>query len=771
MPDDALALAAELGELACVRQDLATGVIEFNAHAAGLMGWPAAPRRIPRDDLRALVHPDDRQAGDDAAAALRDAHGPVDLQARFHQPDGRWRVLRVRRSLQRDAQGRPLAIVGVVQDISERFEAERHGTELGRQLELVTQAAGIAYWSLDHGAERARWSDQMHRLHGLAPGDPVPTLADWLQQYVHPADRERVARELREWTLSGRASLELGLRIVRCDGGVRDLFSHLRADGSSGRRSVFGLVIDISERRAVELALQQAQQRAVLAARGAGMGTWEIRLDNGETYWDEQMWRLRGLEPRPAVPTDAERLALVHPDDRAMFSEARERAMRGEGTIETQFRLRLPDGRWRWLASRSVALRDAQGRPARRIGVNWDITDTRQAESARQEQALVRREVQAKSRLLARMSHELRTPLNAVIGFAQLLLAEDRDASEAAALRHQRLEHIRSAGQHLLTLINDVLDLAGLEGGEMRVTLVPVPLAALLAATLPLAEPQAQARRVRLRLGPVEGVARADPTRLRQVLLNLLSNAVKYNREGGEVTVQAQRRDGHVVLSVSDSGRGLEEHQLKRLFEPFDRLGAEQEAIEGSGIGLAIVKGLVERMGGAMQVSSTPGVGSRFEVLLVDTEPDPPSPSPPAAVGAGARATLLYVEDNAVNALIVEELVARRPDLRLHIAADGNAGLAQARALRPDLILLDMQLPDMDGFEVLRRLRADPLTAAIPCIALSANAMPEDIHRALAAGVQDYWTKPLDFDAFMAALARLFGPAATTAVPPAPAPA
>jgi CheY-like chemotaxis protein len=222
-----------------------------------------------------------------------------------------------------------------------------------------------------------------------------------------------------------------------------------------------------------------------------------------------------------------------------------------------------------------------------------------------------------------------------------------------------------------------------------------------------------------------------------------------------------------VRLGVSDSGRGMDALQLRHLFEPFNRLGAERSDVEGTGIGLAIVKALVERMQGSVGAESTPGIGSVFTVDLpravvpaagalarVDTDT-----APQAAAGQrdASHRTLLYVEDNPVNALIIAELVARRRDLVLHIAPDGLSGVMQARALRPELVLLDMQLPDIDGFEVLKRLREDAATAAIPVIALSANAMPEDIDRALAAGCTDYWTKPLDFRAFMAGLDSLFG--------------
>jgi len=362
------------------------------------------------------------------------------------------------------------------------------------------------------------------------------------------------------------------------------------------------------------------------------------------------------------------------------------------------------------------------------------------------------------------MSHELRTPLNAVLGFAQLLLSDGERVT--AETRRRRLEQIHGAGQHLLSLINDVLDLSNLEGGGIRITAQPVPLAALVAETLPLVERQARQRKVKLRSGTLAGVALADATRLRQVLLNLLTNAVKYNREGGQVLIEADATDDGVLLRVSDSGRGMNEAQLQQAFEPFNRLGLENEGIEGTGIGLAIVKALVERMGGKVQARSAPGQGSIFEVRLPEAsaqdsaEPAPAMQGTPAltalrAVGKPGR--LLYIEDNPVNLMIVQELLAQRPDLQLHTASDGLSGVSVALSQRPDLILVDMQLPDIDGHEVLRRLRADEATAAIPCISLSANAMPEDIERALHAGFDDYWTKPLDLRLFMRSLESIFG--------------
>jgi CheY-like chemotaxis protein/anti-sigma regulatory factor (Ser/Thr protein kinase) len=248
---------------------------------------------------------------------------------------------------------------------------------------------------------------------------------------------------------------------------------------------------------------------------------------------------------------------------------------------------------------------------------------------------------------------------------------------------------------------------------------------------------------------------RADATRLKQVLVNLLTNAIKYNRPGGSVRLDVAPDGGQVLIRVSDDGVGMTSEQQQHAFEPFNRAGAERAGIEGTGIGLTIVKALVEGMGGRIAVSSTRGVGSVFEVRL-----DAAAESGPLALPARR---LLYIEDNAVNVMIVAELVRRRPGIEFDSTPDGASGVARAAQTLPGLVLVDMQLPDFDGLEVLRRLRADPATADLRIVALSANAIPADIQRALQAGFDDYWTKPLDFKVFNAALDQVFGGGAATA--------
>jgi hypothetical protein len=477
------------------------------------------------------------------------------------------------------------------------------------------------------------------------------------------------------------------------------------------------------------------------------------------------MFRLRGLEPRDMAPNRAERMALVHPDDVQGTLDAIPDPSAASATAY-EFRARLPDGSYRWLASRSAPVLDGFGRQVRRVGVNWDVTESKNAERVRQQAALAEREIHAKSQFLSRMSHELRTPLNAVLGFTQLLQIEARQSGHAGQLA--KLEHIRDAGDHLLSLINDVLDLSGLEAGELRLSLQPVDLGELVRQSLPLLHSLAEQHRVEVGVDRAEGAASADPTRLRQVLINLLSNAIKYNRPGGTVVVDACASELEATLTVRDTGRGLRAEQLASLFEPFNRFGVESEGIEGTGIGLTIVKSLVDGMGGRIDVDSRPGEGTAFRVTLpaastpalgaAATRPAAPS----LQLGNGGRrsrgdvGTILYIEDNHVNVLLVEELVTSVGGLAFVSESTGAAGVERAATLRPDLVLVDLQLPDFDGYEVLRRLRADGRTRSIPCVALSANAMQEDIERGLASGFVDYWTKPIDFAVFIAALHRLF---------------
>jgi signal transduction histidine kinase/CheY-like chemotaxis protein len=377
----------------------------------------------------------------------------------------------------------------------------------------------------------------------------------------------------------------------------------------------------------------------------------------------------------------------------------------------------------------------------------------------------------AKSEFLSRMSHELRTPLNAILGFAQLLALERTRLNESD---HQSLAQIETAGWHLLALINDVLDLSRIEAGTMSTSSEPVELGALAKETLQLVQTHANARRISLTLAPAEGGGAwvmADRTRLKQVLANLLSNAVKYNRDDGRVWISlSPQQDGRRVLAVHDTGRGFQPEQLQQLFQPFTRFVAEgevTEATEGTGIGLVITRRLVELMHGQLQVQSVAGVGSVFSVSLPAASAPQPAPSPlavPAPALAGgleqARLRLLYVEDNPSNVELMRQVLRLRPAWTLAVAEDGLQGLQQLQQEHYDAALVDIDLPGIDGVELCRRLQADAATRALPLLALSANAMPGDIRRALAAGFRGYITKPIDVPALLAELDDLLSASA-----------
>jgi signal transduction histidine kinase/ActR/RegA family two-component response regulator len=366
-----------------------------------------------------------------------------------------------------------------------------------------------------------------------------------------------------------------------------------------------------------------------------------------------------------------------------------------------------------------------------------------------------RRADQAKSAFLSSMSHELRTPLNAILGFAQILASDALPASDEQ--KREFASHIVKAGHHLLTLINEILDLAKVESGAVTLSMEPVGIDEVLAECQAMIAPLAAGRGIRVLFpGPSACMVQADRTRLKQVLLNLLSNAVKYNREGGAVVLAcAPGGPGRIRLAVQDTGLGLSPDQLDGLFQPFNRLGQENGTQEGTGIGLVVTRRLVELMGGEITVTSSPGVGSVFAIELDAAAPAAlalpefvPPRAPPGGDGKDAPHLVLYVEDNPANLRLVEEIVRMRADLRLLSAPDAHLGIELARAHRPAIVLMDLNLPGMSGTEALRVLHDDPATAAIPVIALTANAMPRDVERGLAAGFFRYLTKPIDIAMF-----------------------
>lgn len=371
------------------------------------------------------------------------------------------------------------------------------------------------------------------------------------------------------------------------------------------------------------------------------------------------------------------------------------------------------------------------------------------AREDRVRRAEAERASRAKSEFLSRVSHELRTPLNSILGFTQIVAK-----SELEERQRGNIGRVARAGRHLLELINEVLDISRIESGELRLSLEPVGVSAVVGEVIDLVGPQADAREVTVIADPScsQAWVRADVQRIKQVLLNLVSNAVKYNREGGHVTISvAQGARDQVELVVADTGPGIVAEKLGLIFSPFERLGAEATTIEGTGLGLALAKGFVEAMGGSLTVQSTAGVGSAFTVELAAAAP-PPKPeresaTPDFAAGSKPRRRkVLYIEDNVSNLDLVQEVFADRPDIGLLTAVQGRLGVSLAHEHRPDVVLLDLNLPDLSGEKVLERLRGDAATAGIPVIVVTADATDGQREHVLARGATAYLTKPIDIE-------------------------
>ena len=454
-------------------------------------------------------------------------------------------------------------------------------------------------------------------------------------------------------------------------------------------------------------------------------------------------------------------------------------------TCELQLMKR--DGSTVWVTMTTTTLLEDDGASVLRV-VLGDITARKKMDQLLQDKNTALDEAQrvadksnhAKSDFLSSMSHELRTPLNAILGFAQLINA----GSPTPTLTQKKsLDQILLAGWYLLDLINEILDLALVESGKLSLELEPVALAGVLHDCRTMIEPQADQRGISLRYDPTDAnfLVLADGMRLKQVLINLLSNAIKYNRPGGTVVVTCTKVAGaHVRIGVKDTGEGLSPEQIAQLFQPFNRLGQESRTEQGTGIGLVMTKRLVGLMGGTIHVESAVGSGSTFWIEMRLTRAQTPSlvvaSAPDRAVDSGSGfaagsapvklatllksdtpiRTLLYIEDDPANLLLIESLMGHRPDIHMLSAQDGTQGLALAKAHLPDVILTDIHLPGISGIELLKLLQDNPATRHIPVVALSANAIPSDIDKGLAAGFYRYLTKPIKIDVFMATLDAAF---------------
>jgi signal transduction histidine kinase/CheY-like chemotaxis protein len=609
-------------------------------------------------------------------------------------------------------------------------------------------------------------SDGLFTLFDLDPAlaqDP-DALFQALIQRLHPDHRSMIQR----WEVAAAAGapvLSGDFQIVCANGEERWIAMQLGIQlNDDGHRIWYGMLQDVTVRQ--KMAQRLVERDVLLKSLGRNLPGVLFKVwvsPQGEPqlqYVSAQVKQLYEL-PDSTQPGDWQRhYERIHPDDVAGVRQL----MTGQGLdtskpISYEYRVQLPSKGLRWLAGQVMPMPEADG------SVSWygytsDVTEQKLYADAVISAEAAERANRAKSEFLSRMSHELRTPLNAVIGFAQLLQMDRSTEFGETQRGHVRL--IEKAGQHLLSVLGDVLDLSRIEAGSLPLNITAQDSAHVVDDALHLVSDLARRHRITLH---TEGMVpqltvRADRVRLRQVLVNLLVNAIKYNRPGGQVALSSWRDGGRIMLEVRDSGIGMDPTQLAHLFEPFNRLGAERTGIEGTGIGLVIVQRLVTLMQGQIEAHSVPGQGSCFRIWLPaasetpvdsgampldDTPTTPPTDTP-------MTATILYAEDNEVNVLLVQEVIRMRPQWQLQVGRNGAQALALAQAQPPDLMLVDMHLGDMSGFDLADALDRDGRLRAVPRVALSADAMPDRIHAAEARGFKAYLTKPLDVMALLRCL-------------------
>jgi PAS domain S-box-containing protein len=760
--DQQLRLAEQVAQLGSFDWNPVSGTLHWSDEHFRL--WGLAPGSVTPTYavFRQGVHADDLPALESALQQALAGGRHYDCTHRVRWPDGTVRDIRARGEVMYDVNGVAMRMIGTVQDVTERTRDKQALAASVENLRRTLNATGDAIFASD--AQRPTEpvlfaNEQMLDMWGipreLGEGlTPATIMAYAGKLFAEPQAQDRRVAEI---VASGAPSEE---RVHLRDGRV--LLRRCIPTRDAGRSvRVWGFRDITAEQRAMDvLRHSEAKLRAMQDAFPGYIACLDEELRH--VYVNEQLARLLGttsermlglrMGEAPGAPHTPEAELAVR------------RALAGDTLTEERH---LPATAFRDETVLLVTL--APGADPRTgaplcYSFGADITGLKRAEQALLAAKLeAERANRAKSQFLSSMSHELRTPMNSVIGFGQLL------ESDAGLTERQRgyVREMLRGGRHLLNLINDLLDLARIEAGRLAVSLEPVRAADLVRDCLGLLRPLAERRAITLAgpSGALEASLRADRTRLKQVLLNLLGNAIKYNHDGGQVQVAITEHDGSLRIGVRDTGPGLSAADCERLFMPFERLGADQTGTEGAGIGLALSRRLVGLMKGRIGVESQPGRGSTFWIELEragehDGAAPSTAPMPLDAGGLGLPAgehVVLYIEDNPVNIVLMEAMLGRLPSVRLVTATHPLAGLAMAHELQPELIMLDIQMPDMDGYEVLERLRDSAATARIPVIAVSANAMDLDVERGLAAGFARYLTKPLELPALLAAVSALLG--------------
>ena len=826
--EERLNLSQQFANIGTWDWDISTGDLYWSDRIWPLFGYKKEIIETTYDNFLAAIHPDDRQDVSDAITRCVEGKEVYNIEHRVVWSDGSVHWVHESGDVTRGEDGIALHMLGMVQDIDSRKNAEFALAEGEKELQEAQRMASLGSWHLNFNSAELIWSDEVYRIFGQDPENFTPT-SENVFDVVPIGDRDRLREAEKSACVTGY--YDVMHHILRPDGEVRCVHQMAEAefDADGNVLMLAGTMQDITQRTNMEEKLDL--QRKLLdmlhhsttdfVENGDIHQTMEGMLDTlldltesdygfaGEVLYEDGA---------PYLKTHAITNIAWDKKTQALYEE----------NLENGFEFKNPNtlfGKVMSARKNVISLNpetdpDAgglpEGHPAMQsfLGVpifygdelvgmygiangkkdyDKDIIELLkpfnttygvmihskrmmdQEVENREEMIKAKTEAEdanlAKSQFLSSMSHELRTPLNAIIGFSQLLLTDINPV--LSILQNENVSEIEVAGKHLLTLINEVLDLSKIEAGRIELTIENVLLDDIVAESLQLIMPLSQKRGIDISIkrGGVEiqledltnehAVVRADVVRLKQVILNLLSNAVKYNNENGKIEISYENKNNNCTrLNIVDTGDGLTKEQQSKLFTSFDRLGAEQTETEGFGIGLVITKKIVEMMGGAIGMESQLGKGSCFWIevpnkktgTLPETKKsnkkDSIAPKIKKTIGAkeekANKKTVLYIEDNPANLRLVAQLLGRLPDVHMWSAHEPFLGLELAEEHIPDLILLDINLPGMNGFKVLKELRKKKKTRDIPVVAISANAMPADISKGMDAGFSNYITKPID---------------------------
>jgi PAS domain S-box-containing protein len=724
--------------------DLSAEIFAVYHPTDGLIWWnPAFPaalgftdQEFSRLDIVEHIHADDVAGLDTVVRSLGRGEAVSGIETRYRAKDGSWRWWEWTAAFDRSTG----LVYGAARDTTRRRAATSALRTSQHSLQAIIDNSPSSIFAKDLDGRYVLVNNLFLRALGMERERVLGRTADeiWPGLPVEPDADHAVT----ETGISHTSDVVIELS----DGPHTFIMTRFPLSTDGRPLGSAGIGTDITERTRAEVALLERERLLETVERASPDIILVIDPTGAITSVSEACEQILGLA-RGSRPEQLE--AALHPDDAPAWRAALA-ALRDDpaGGLDLRVRIAHADGHWVTLHARGRAVEPDSGTAPGCVVVARDVSEDlefeEQLSTAVQTAELASR---SKSQFLSRMSHELRTPLNSVLGFAQLLDMENLHAAQAEAV-----SHILRGGHHLLDLIDEALDISRIETGRVDLTLGSVPVDSVVSDAVNLARPLAERAGVSIEtdLTGIEGVfALADRQRLLQVLLNLLSNAVKYNHPGGRVALSGETAGAvRLRLRVADTGQGIPADRVHRVFDPFDRLGAENTRVEGTGVGLTLSKQLVENMGGTISVVSRLGEGSTFTVELGVAAPadDERAPTPPETTARvlGRPVRVLYIEDNPSNRQLLQYMLAERPGVELTLASTGLQGLELARSEHPDVVILDLDLPDLTGEEVLAELRDDEDTAVVPVVILSADATGEANERLRELGVVRYLTKPIE---------------------------